>query len=183
MKPYGCPQKALRRRRCGRPTVEVTGVRLLSSGRQSGDPPATVCENDASGRRRFRRAGRGLEQVGGLPGPARFAPRPPVTPSIGQAVKTGVMQTVVDRSAARTGLKEDDAGVGRALTVRTKDALKRSGYRWSDGSDGRPRSWYIDVDEVSLDAEIASLRAKIYPRDLDPRFQTLTAFDRFSVRS
>jgi DNA polymerase-3 subunit epsilon len=64
-----------------------------------------------------------------------------------------------------------------------KDALKRRGYRSSDGSDGRPRSWYIDVDEVSLDAEIAFLRAEIYLRNLDPRFQTLTAFDRFSVRS
>lgn len=29
-----------------------------------------------------------------------------------------------------------------------KDALKKRGYRWSDGADGRPRSWYIDVDEV-----------------------------------
>jgi len=28
-----------------------------------------------------------------------------------------------------------------------KDALKKRGYRWSDGTDGRPRSWYIDVDE------------------------------------
>jgi DNA polymerase-3 subunit epsilon len=24
-----------------------------------------------------------------------------------------------------------------------KDTLKRRGYRWSDGSDGRPRSWYV----------------------------------------
>jgi DNA polymerase-3 subunit epsilon len=29
-----------------------------------------------------------------------------------------------------------------------KDSLKRRGYRWSDGSDGRPRSWYIDVSEA-----------------------------------
>jgi DNA polymerase-3 subunit epsilon len=64
-----------------------------------------------------------------------------------------------------------------------KDALKRRGYRWSDGSDGRPRSWYIDVDESKLDDEIAFLRTEIYLRDMQPRFQTLTAFDRFSVRA
>ena len=64
-----------------------------------------------------------------------------------------------------------------------KDSLKRRGYRWSDGNDGRPRSWYIDVDESKLDDEIAFLRTEIYVRDIEPRFQTLTAFDRFSVRA
>jgi DNA polymerase-3 subunit epsilon len=64
-----------------------------------------------------------------------------------------------------------------------KDSLKRRGYRWSDGSDGRPRSWYIDVDESKLNDEIAFLKTEIYLRDVEPRFQTLTAFDRFSVRA
>ena len=62
-----------------------------------------------------------------------------------------------------------------------KDALRRRGYRWSDGSDGRPRSWYVDVDESKLDDEIAFLKTEIYLRDVEPRLQTLTAFDRFSV--
>jgi DNA polymerase III subunit epsilon len=64
-----------------------------------------------------------------------------------------------------------------------KDALRRRGYRWSDGSDGRPRSWYVDVDESKLDDEIAFLKTEIYLRDAEPRLQTLTAFDRFSVRA
>jgi DNA polymerase-3 subunit epsilon len=64
-----------------------------------------------------------------------------------------------------------------------KDTLKRRGYRWSGGSEGRPRSWYIDVDENKLDNEIAFLKAEIYLRDVEPRLQTLTAFDRFSVRA
>jgi DNA polymerase III subunit epsilon len=64
-----------------------------------------------------------------------------------------------------------------------KDSLRRRGYRWSDGSDGRPRSWYVDVDESKLDDEIAFLRTEIYLRDVEPRLQTLTAFDRFSVRA
>jgi DNA polymerase-3 subunit epsilon len=64
-----------------------------------------------------------------------------------------------------------------------KDSLKRRGYRWSDGSDGRPRSWFIDIDESGLDDEIAFLKTEIYLRDTEPRLQTLTAFDRFSVRA
>jgi DNA polymerase III subunit epsilon len=34
-----------------------------------------------------------------------------------------------------------------------KDILKRRGYRWSDGSDGRTKSWYVDVQESGLDDE------------------------------
>lgn len=64
-----------------------------------------------------------------------------------------------------------------------KDALKRRGYRWSDGSEGRPRSWYVDVDESKLDDEIAFLKSEIYLRDIEPRLQTLTAFERFSIRA
>jgi len=64
-----------------------------------------------------------------------------------------------------------------------KDALKRRGYRWSDGSDGRPRSWYVDIDESKLDEEIAFLKAEIYLHQVEPRLQVLTAFDRFSVRA
>jgi DNA polymerase-3 subunit epsilon len=64
-----------------------------------------------------------------------------------------------------------------------KDALKRRGYRWSDGSDGRLRSWYIDVEEIKLEAEIAFLKNETYRRDVELRLQTLTAFTRFSVRA
>lgn len=63
-----------------------------------------------------------------------------------------------------------------------KDTLKRRGYRWSDGTDGRRRSWYIDIDEVELVAELTFLKNEIYRRDLEPRLQTLTAFTRFSAR-
>jgi DNA polymerase-3 subunit epsilon len=63
-----------------------------------------------------------------------------------------------------------------------KDSLKRRGYKWSDGSDGRPKSWYVDVGETLLQDEIAFLRTEIYLRDVEPRLQTLTAFTRFSSR-
>jgi DNA polymerase-3 subunit epsilon len=64
-----------------------------------------------------------------------------------------------------------------------KDTLKRRGYRWSDGSDGRQRSWYIDVGESQLEDEIAFLKKEIYLREVEPRLQTLTALSRFSVRA
>jgi DNA polymerase III subunit epsilon len=63
-----------------------------------------------------------------------------------------------------------------------KDALKRRGYRWSDGTDGRSKSWYVDVCESALDDELTFLRTEIYLRDVEPRLQTLTAFTRFSGR-
>ncbi|WP_338827997.1 3'-5' exonuclease [Bradyrhizobium sp. 27S5] len=63
-----------------------------------------------------------------------------------------------------------------------KDELKRRGYRWSDGADGRPRSWYIDVDEPDQAPEIEYLQRAIYQRDVEIRIQILTAFERFSVR-
>jgi DNA polymerase III subunit epsilon len=63
-----------------------------------------------------------------------------------------------------------------------RDALKRRGYRWSEGSDGRPRSWYVDALEGAHEDEIAFLKSEIYLRDVEPRLQTLTAFTRFSAR-
>ncbi|MBR1292853.1 MULTISPECIES: 3'-5' exonuclease [Bradyrhizobium] len=63
-----------------------------------------------------------------------------------------------------------------------KDSLKRRGYRWNDGSDGRAKSWFRDVDESALDDEIAFLRTEIYMQDVEPNVQRLTAFTRFSSR-
>lgn len=61
-----------------------------------------------------------------------------------------------------------------------KDHLKSRGYRWSDGSDGRPKCWWIDVGEEALDDEIGNLRDDIYrDSDADPPIRRLTAFDRF----
>lgn len=63
-----------------------------------------------------------------------------------------------------------------------KDSLKRRGYRWNDGSDGRPKSWFVDVDESDLDDEIAFLRTQIYTQDVELSVQRMTAFTRFSGR-
>ena len=63
-----------------------------------------------------------------------------------------------------------------------KDELKKRGYRWSDGADGRPRSWYIDVDAASEASEIEFLRTTIYLREVEPRIQAVNAINRFSRR-
>lgn len=61
-----------------------------------------------------------------------------------------------------------------------KDQLKARGYRWSDGSDGRPKSWWIEVAEDALDDELRYLRTQVYRwDDADPPIKRLTAFDRF----
>jgi DNA polymerase-3 subunit epsilon len=64
-----------------------------------------------------------------------------------------------------------------------KDALKRRGYRWSDGSDGKPRSWFIDVQEDDLQGELSFLQTEIYLREIEPRLHPITAFSRFSLRA
>ncbi|HEY0121140.1 MAG TPA: 3'-5' exonuclease [Rhizobium sp.] len=61
-----------------------------------------------------------------------------------------------------------------------KDHLRARGYRWSDGSDGRPKSWWIELDEDDLNDELGYLRSDIYQWDeADPPILHLTAFDRF----
>ena len=77
------------------------------------------------------------------------------------------------RSAARSTSR---------LVQQREHSISSQGYRWSDGSDGRPRSWYVDVGETAVDAEIAFLKTEIYLREVAPRLQTLTAFTRFSSR-
>ena len=64
-----------------------------------------------------------------------------------------------------------------------KDALKCRGYRWNDGTDGRPRSWHIDVGKDNRDAELNYLKKEIYQRDVDVLCRELTARERFSNRA
>ncbi|OWV94178.1 3'-5' exonuclease [Rhizobium sp. R693] len=60
-----------------------------------------------------------------------------------------------------------------------KEYLKARGYRWSDGSDGRPKSWWVELPGEKLDEELHFLRAEIYRWDADPPVKYLTAVDRF----
>lgn len=64
-----------------------------------------------------------------------------------------------------------------------KDVLKQRAYRWNDGTDGRPKSWYLDVEEEALDAELRFLENEIYQREVDVHRQVFTARDRYSNRA
>jgi DNA polymerase-3 subunit epsilon len=68
------------------------------------------------------------------------------------------------------------------LLTRIRFSLKRGRYRWKDGTDGGPRSRYIEVDEAEIDAELDYLRKEIYQRDVDINYREITALDRFSNR-
>lgn len=61
-----------------------------------------------------------------------------------------------------------------------KDHLKGRGYRWSDGSDGRPRAWWIEIDEELREEELRYLRTDIYRwEDAEPLTHQLSAHDRY----
>ncbi|WP_262031326.1 3'-5' exonuclease [Microvirga sp. Mcv34] len=60
-----------------------------------------------------------------------------------------------------------------------KDNLKKRGYRWNDGTNGRPKSWFIEIDEDAYEAEMKFLRQEIYRRGVEPFTQRITALERF----
>jgi DNA polymerase-3 subunit epsilon len=64
-----------------------------------------------------------------------------------------------------------------------KDILKARGYRWNDGSDGRPRSWWKDLHPKVLEDELAFLRSEIFQYSADIPVRRVTAVDRFSERA
>jgi DNA polymerase-3 subunit epsilon len=63
-----------------------------------------------------------------------------------------------------------------------KNVLKARGYRWSDGSDGRPRAWWRDVPDDAREEELRFLKSEIYGRDAEIVWRKISAFDRFSRR-
>ena len=63
-----------------------------------------------------------------------------------------------------------------------KDVLRRRGYRWSNGADGRPRAWFVEVDAEARDSEMRFLRAEVFGRDLDLPTDRVTAYERYSAR-
>ena len=65
----------------------------------------------------------------------------------------------------------------------TRHVLKARGYRWSDGSEGRPFAWWRDVEEANLQAELAWLDADVYVvKPGAPATRTYDARVRYSDR-
>jgi DNA polymerase-3 subunit epsilon len=46
-----------------------------------------------------------------------------------------------------------------------KDKLKKRGYRWSPGENGKRKSWYLDLSEDNLESEMNYLNANVYIRE------------------
>jgi len=63
-----------------------------------------------------------------------------------------------------------------------KDILKARGYRWSDGTGGSRRAWWIDVPGHSRDTEIAYLHANIFGYAAELPMREITSRERFSDR-
>lgn len=63
-----------------------------------------------------------------------------------------------------------------------KDDLKARKYRWSDGSNGSTKAWYIDIAEDAFDEEEIYLKDNIYSNKM-PKIPTLkiTAKERYSA--
>lgn len=65
-----------------------------------------------------------------------------------------------------------------------KDLLKQRGYRWSDGSNGTPKCWWISIPESQEQEEFDYLATEIYPngRTDNVEIRRVSPIDRFSVR-
>ncbi|NNF51956.1 MAG: 3'-5' exonuclease [Gammaproteobacteria bacterium] len=66
----------------------------------------------------------------------------------------------------------------------SKDKLRERKYRWNGGEDGRPKSWYRDIDESEFDKELEYLKSEIFSGHLpDLPTDTINAFNRYSSRA
>jgi DNA polymerase III subunit epsilon len=63
-----------------------------------------------------------------------------------------------------------------------RQVLKERHYRWSNGSDGSPKAWHIDVDAEMLEKEREFLRREIYRQNIEIDARQINAFDRYSNR-
>ena len=64
----------------------------------------------------------------------------------------------------------------------TKDILKARGYRWNDGNNGKPKSWYIEVSERNKSEERIFLERDIYQNKSQISMDIINSFNRFSTR-
>jgi DNA polymerase-3 subunit epsilon len=62
----------------------------------------------------------------------------------------------------------------------TKDVLKSRSYRWNDGTDGRPKSWFVEVPEPKQTEEVDWLYREIFKRNVTLKIDRITAFTRYS---
>jgi len=64
-----------------------------------------------------------------------------------------------------------------------KDDLKKRGYRWSPGGNGKRKAWYRDIDEEELNEEMIYLNEHIYSRAVaELPMDRFNAKQRYSTR-
>jgi DNA polymerase-3 subunit epsilon len=63
-----------------------------------------------------------------------------------------------------------------------KDILKGRGYQWFPKQEGRNHSWYIEIDEESLQSELDFLREEIFKKEINLPIDIVKPEDRFSER-
>ena len=63
----------------------------------------------------------------------------------------------------------------------TKDILKTRGYRWNDGNNGKPKAWYIEVNEQNKSEEQNFLQQHIYQNKIIIPIDEINSFNRFSA--
>jgi DNA polymerase-3 subunit epsilon len=70
-----------------------------------------------------------------------------------------------------------------AAPFNAREALKKRGYRWNAGEDGRPRAWHVDVADDARDGELEFLRREVYrTEDVCIPCSRITALERYSAR-
>jgi len=62
-----------------------------------------------------------------------------------------------------------------------KDMLKARGYRWNDGTGGKPKCWWREVGEDVFDEEVRFLEEGIYAGGSNAHVERLTACERFKA--
>lgn len=82
------------------------------------------------------------------------------------------------RSARRVGFR-----IWARAPYEIRDLLRSRGYRWNPGGNGRPRAWWTEVPENSLESELAMLESKTKQPRLAYGIERITAFNRFRLFS
>ena len=63
-----------------------------------------------------------------------------------------------------------------------KDKMKARGYKWNDGANGRPKSWFIDLEPGAVDAENDWLALEIFGDHISHPIIEIDFYSRFSAR-
>lgn len=83
-------------------------------------------------------------------------------------------------------LSRVDQGLVRVWAERSpydmKDLLKKRGYRWNDGENGKPKAWWTEMPAATLEAELAFLADEVYGRAIKIPVDVIDATVRYSSR-